>query len=163
LVHGVHVADVVPAGELGDVAVQVLAAGPVERAVIGPLQHRPGRLDSVGGREYALTSGAIDARCSEVPPEPETSVSKVSFRIAFEPDDVKPWPARDTEAPEGMVVDDPRKAAEVAVEMANRPGESGGSVIVAVRRLNAPIYPALVEPGDSSAGVEREIREKSTR
>ena len=90
-------------------------------------------------------------------------MSRVSFRIAFERDDVKPWPARDTEAPEKRVVDDPRKTAEVAVEMANRPGESGGSVIVAVRRLHAPIYLALVEPGDSIAVVEREIREKSTR
>ena len=97
------------------------------------------------------------------PQEPEMSVRKISFRIAFERDDVKPWPARDTEAREKRVVDDPRRAAEVAVEMANRPSESGGSVIVSVRRLHAPIYLALVESGDSIADVEREIREKSTR
>ena len=90
-------------------------------------------------------------------------MSKVSFRIAFERDDLKPWPDRDAEAPGERIVDDPGKAAEVAVEMANRPSESGGSVIVAVRRLHAPIYLALVEPGDSIAAAEREIREKSTR
>ena len=46
------------------------------------------------------------------------SVSKASFRIAFDRDDLKRWPARDVEAPEERIVDDPREAAEVAVEMA---------------------------------------------
>ena len=90
-------------------------------------------------------------------------MSKVTFRIAFEHDDLKPWPSRDAEAPEERIVDDPREAAKIAVEMANRPGEFGGSVIIGVRRFDAPIYLTLVEPGNPIAGVERDVREKSTR
>lgn len=90
-------------------------------------------------------------------------MSKVTFRITFERDDVKPWPTSEAQAPEERIVDDPREAAEIAVEMANRPGASGGSVVIGARRLGAPIYLTLVEPGDSITGVEREVREKSTR
>ena len=90
-------------------------------------------------------------------------MSKVTFRIAFERDDLKPWPSREARAPEERIVDDPREAAEIAVEMANRPVESGGSVIIGARRLDAPIYLTLVEPGDLFARVEREVRGKSTR
>ena len=90
-------------------------------------------------------------------------MSKVTFRIAFERDDLKPWPSSEAQAPEERIVDDPREAAEIAVEMANRPGESGGAVIIGARRLDAPIYLTLVEPGDSIAGVEQQVREKSIR
>ena len=90
-------------------------------------------------------------------------MSKVTFRIAFERDHLKPWPDREAQASEERIVDDPKEAAEIAVEMANRPGGSGGPVIIATSRLDALICPTLVEPGDSIAGVEREVREKSTR
>ena len=90
-------------------------------------------------------------------------MSKVEFRIAFERDDLKPYPSGHAEAPEETLVDDPEEAAEIAVEMANRPGESGGPVIIGVTRLGAPIYLTLVEPGDPIVRVEREVREKSSR
>lgn len=90
-------------------------------------------------------------------------MSKVTFRIAFERHELKPWPTSEAQAPEERIVDDPREAAVIAVEMANHPGESGGSMIIGARRLGAPIYLSLVEPGDLIARVEREVRKKSTR
>ena len=92
--------------------------------------------------------------------QPERRVSEVSFRVAFERDDLRPYPSDETEVPEERITSDPREAAEIAVEMANRPGESGGSVIVAAWRWGAPIYLTQVESGDLVARVERELRKK---
>ena len=92
-----------------------------------------------------------------------TKVHKVTFRIAFERDDVKPYSEDEAKAPEERIVGDCRQAAEIAVGMANQPRVSGGSVIISVRRLGTPIYLTLVEPGASIDWVEREVREKSTR
>ncbi len=90
-------------------------------------------------------------------------MGNAAFRIAFEHDDLKPYPSDEAKAPEVRIVGDLQEASEIVVKMANRIGGAGGSVIISVMRLGAPIYLTLVEPGDSIAWVEREVREKSTR
>ena len=85
----------------------------------------------------------------------------VKFRISFERDDQRPYPSDETEAPETKFEDNPRMTAEIAVEMANRPQGSGGSVIVGVERLGGRTSLILVEPGDSIAQIENELRVKS--
>lgn len=85
-------------------------------------------------------------------------MSQVRFRIVPERYDLMSYPSDVATTPEERIVGDPQDAAEIAVEMANRPGESGVSVIVGVDRLGGPIRLALIEPGDSIAWVERELR-----
>lgn len=90
-------------------------------------------------------------------------VSKVIFSIMLEREmGSLSGEAKDTGE---RFVSDPHKAAVIAVEIANRPGKLGGSVIICVRRqsIGAIGYLSLVEPGDSIADVECDIREKSTR
>jgi len=85
-------------------------------------------------------------------------MSRVRFSVALERNILE------STAPNATVVDDPREAAEVAVEMANRPGEAGGSVVISTVRLpNKPIHLTLVERGDLVELVERDVREKSQR
>ena len=83
---------------------------------------------------------------------------QVRFRIVPERNDLKSYPPDVATTPEERIVGDPQEAAKIAVEMANRPGESGRSVIVGVDKLGDPIHLALIEPGDSIASVERELR-----
>ena len=91
------------------------------------------------------------------PKKSETRVSKVTYRIWFE---------RDGQADPGeRLVDDPREAGEIAVEMANRPDASGGTVNITLWGL-APegrLYSVPVKPGQSIEWVKQQLQEKSAR
>ena len=85
----------------------------------------------------------------------------VAYRIAFDPSRSGSHPSD-----EKKTVGDPCEAAEIAVEMANRPGGAGGPVIIGTTRQYARdsrIYLTLVEPGDSAYQIERDVREKAAR
>ena len=89
-------------------------------------------------------------------------MSGAAFRIRFEREMLRSY----SSDPDNEITSaaPPREAAEIAVEMAKRPGDSGGSVIVSVERPGSRMnYLALVEPQDSLDGVERDLREKAAR
>lgn len=89
-------------------------------------------------------------------------MSAAAFRIRFEREMLTPKSS--DPANEIKSAGNPREAAETALEMATRPGEFGGSVIVSVERPGSKLnYLTLVEPKDSLDGVERDLREKATR
>ena len=84
-------------------------------------------------------------------------MNAVRYHIVYERDALT-MPPSDT--PMTPYESDPQRAAELACEMANRHGESGGSVVITVigpwgGRL------LLVEPGDSIESTEDEIRAAS--
>ena len=89
-------------------------------------------------------------------------MSEATFRIRFEREILRSNCSDPTS--EITSAGNPREAAEIAVEMAKRPGEFGGSVIVSVERPGSKMnYLTLVEPQDSLDGVERDLREKAAR
>ena len=89
-------------------------------------------------------------------------MSEAAFRIRFEREILK---LNSSElANEITSAGTAREAAEIAVEMARRSGECGGSVIVSVERPGSKMnYLTLVEPQDSLDGVERDLQEKASR
>ena len=85
----------------------------------------------------------------------------VRYRITFERDARKPHPPDGVEKPEEWIGDNLEEAKKIAHEMANRPGKSGGSVIICVWRL-PKLDLILVEPGDSMERIEQEILARFT-
>lgn len=89
-------------------------------------------------------------------------MNKITISGAFERDLLRPCSSNEVKTHDMWLEDDPQKAAERAVEMANRPGKSGGAVILCVFTENGG-YLSLVEPGDTVPSVESDIREKANR
>ena len=91
-------------------------------------------------------------------------MSGAAFRIRFEREMLRSYSSDPDNEITSAGPPPPREAAEIAVEMAKRPGDSGGSVIVSVERPGSRMnYLALVEPQNSLDGVERDLREKAAR
>ena len=81
----------------------------------------------------------------------------VQFRVTFERDC---YPETRSNEPEENLVTNPSEAARIAYEMANRPSESGGDVIVHIVPLKGTHMLSLFEPGLPLEMIDSELQEK---